>query len=334
MPEINGAARSELFEFAGELNGFIDRRLENARQSAAWDAGTRYAAAQGVGSDASGGFTDASIQTGPWIQAGYRKSGLDDLGGSATGYDADSLSFALGFDFALSDRTIVGISGGYADINVDQSRNVLNEEDIKLWQVAGYLGHQSGPIFANAQLGYSSGEVDAVRANGLSGGVITGNYDVHGFTFNGTLGYEIPIRDRAYVSPLVSLNYGDFTQDGYTESGGLNLIVGEQDTSFLEGKIGLIAGQFDNIGSSQFNTAVRVAYVHDFKGDPSSFNVAFGNGRSALLRSADYSDGRFEYGIGVSWRGSSRLSLRLDLEGESSKQYHSLGGSVRAKLNF
>ena len=146
------------------------------------------------------------------------------------------------------------MSASYSNIDVDQ-RSSTSESDIDVYQVTLYGSKNYGNINVTGQASYARGEVSAERESAT--GDITGDFDVDGFNIQALASYDFELDDNAYVSPLIGLQYGDFSTDSFTEQGGLNLSVGSGSTDTFAGSAGFITGKKVELSDSQLDFYVR-----------------------------------------------------------------------------
>ena len=319
IPEVNNAVAREAFEVSSTINSFIDRRFtQQCRDETEEVSENDY----------------APCEQGFWAQAGYQFGNQTDQDNiSITGYEVDIANFAVGYDYALNNDTIIGISGGYSSIDIDNDRANANEDDVDLLNVTLYASRDYGPWFANGQAGYSFGDVDSVRV-GINNDLITSSSDVTGFNVQGIVGYDFDLRGAGYFTPVAGIHFGNFSQDGFTEEGGLNLTVGDLDTTYVEGKAGVRTGNLYDFGDSQFNVDIRALYVYDFAGNVDDLDVTLAGGQTASLETLQGSTGRAEIGAGFSWRNASGLTVGFDVDGEAGSNYTSIGGAFRLKYKL
>ena len=251
-----------------------------------------------------------------------------------TGYDTDAFNIAIGYDVTFDDNTLVGITGGYSQIDVDQNRSIQSEEEIDILNVTAYASHKFGPWFANGQIGYSNASVDTARNSGLENGDITGSFDTNGFNVQGQVGYDFDLEDRGYISPLLGIHWGNYSSDDHTEQGGLNLEIEGADVTYVEGKAGFIAGNVIDLAASQVNIFARANYVVDFDGDVDNILVGFGDGQVTSLEALQGDDERVELGAGATWRTREGLTVGFEFDAEAANDYRSLGGFLRIKYKL
>jgi len=276
--------------------------------------------------------TTAGINSGIWVQTSYYNSAQDDERDVINSeYDADTQSFALGYDVALDDTTLVGISASYSDIEIDQLRTARDETEIDALQITAYALRQFGALQVNGQIGYISGDADTSRT--AAGEEISGSYDVDGFNLQVGANYTYKLGKTGYFSPLVSFQYADISQDSYTETGGLNLTVGGIDNDYFEGKLGFRVGEKIVSPSSITDLFFSAAVVSDFGSGPDDVSINFAD-QTSSLSVFDADDERIEIGLGINWYSSDNHSFGASVNGEFSDDFYTVGGQVQYKYSF
>ena len=319
-PQTNNASLREVFEAANTVTSYIDRRFNDNCNEDFEEASDR---------------DFATCEAGWWTQGGYQVTDQNDLDSATlTGYDANVFTLAIGYDHALTPNTLIGISGAYSQIDVDQNRGNLSEENIDVLNVTGYIGHKLGPWFANGQIGLSNASVNTDRLIALTNEAVSGSFDTNGINVQGTVGYDVDLKDAGYLTPFVGVHVGDYNSDDHTEIGGLNLEIEGSDVTYIEGKAGVITGNVIDLNESQLNVFARGAYVIDFDGNISDFNVAFGNAQSVSLNALQSDDERVELGAGVDWRNQNGFTLGFEVDAEVANDYRSVGGFLRLKYKL
>ena len=337
LPEVNSAAEQGVFQNFAMTNNFINRRLGVTSRVAGMVEGTRYASLGAMSSDASS--SGSSAERSAWVQGGIRQAEMERGSNiSDSGYESDVTNLSFGYDFDLSNDLAAGIAAGYSSLDIDHIGENVSEDDISISHVTAYIGGNSGRVFFSGQLGVASGEGDAKRLSGLDNSAITGSYDVSGYNAQATLGYDVQSleSDNLKISFLTGLQMGSFTRDAYTETGGLDLAIGEQSSDYVEGKAGFIVSKVYGSDYDYIGTSFSLAYVADFSDEDTGYSVAFGNDELVGLQSAGGIGDRFEYGVGLTVQPMANMSLTFDVEGEVSPSgtYDSLGGSLRARWAF
>jgi len=351
LPDLSNSSSQEVFESVSALNSLIGQRLSaftnNATSTAALAPASLSPAVyvekqnQAVALQVQN-VKPASLSTinsGIWVQASlYNSEQEDDLSITSLnqGYDADTQSFSLGYDFTINENTLVGFSGSYSDIEVNRLRTARDETEIDAIQLTAYGLRQFGKFQVNGQLGYIDGSADTSRT--VLGNDISGNFGLDGFNAQIETNYTFKLGQNAYFTPLVGLQYADISQDGFTETGGLNLNVAGSNTDYLEGRVGFKVGGQIVKPSSATDLFFSAGLVSDFSSAPDDINISFGT-QTAGLSVFNGDDERLELGAGVNWYSSKNYSLGASINGEVSDDFYTVGGrlffiNTRVKSNI
>ena len=276
----------------------------------------------------------ATAQTGAWVQGAYRYSDQENDAPSSTtlfdnGYNANSYTFAVGYDHALDDQTIVGVTGSFSEVNIDANRDANSSSNLDIFQIGVYGSRQFGQLNVSGQASYVAGEGDTQRA---AFETITGNFDIDGFNIGALASYDFEFGDY-YVAPLLGLQYSSIDTDGLTESGGLNIQVEDSNTDFIEGRAGATFGVRQELSQSIADFYLTVAAINDFGGGPDDITLSFAN-QSTTLTQLDTNDLRGQAIAGVNWYSGETLTIGGTINGELANDFTSIGGSIRAKFNF
>ena len=333
LPDEGNAVGFEITEIVQDVNNIIGGRLNSLTGKTAHFGGgvEQFAQSSTRLTDASNNY--GSSTTGPWVQGGYRyarQSGDSSNGSNFNGYTADVVNFAIGYDYALTADSIVGISGSYSSADTDE-RSGNGEAEIDLFQAILYGAKNYGPINVSAQASYSFGDVTAERTTSIE--TITGEFDVDGFNIEGEASYQFDLEGSGYIAPLAGLRYGNFSSDEFTEDGGFDAIIGGNTTDLFEGRLGAITGNQYSFSNAVLDVYAHGAYVYNFGGGVDDLDIIVG-GQSASLERFEFDDQRVELGLGANWVNEEGFSLGASLDGEAGSSYTSIGGRVRAKFNF
>ena len=161
---------------------------------------------------------------------------------------------------------------------------------------------------------------------------IESDYDIDAFTAQAAASYTVDF-GSAYLTPLVGVQYGVVSADGYTENGGLNIAIDDTETDYLEGRVGFTLGKQFNEGGDLRDYFIRAALVNDFGGGADDLDIAFSN-QALSLQSFDADDLRVNGQIGYNWISGNALSLGAVVGGDLSDSYTSVSGNMRVKYNF
>jgi uncharacterized protein YhjY with autotransporter beta-barrel domain len=342
LPDLSNNAPVQVFEAVSNVGDIINRRIGNAsRRSGSafnFDAGTQLAsAADDVVRPANAADGYYNVQTGFWINGTYRVADQDNTnntGGPSNGYESDILSVASGFDFAVSDSTLLGLSVAYSNIDTDLDRASGGESELDAYHFSVYAAHRAGPVFLSGQAGYTTSDIEAVRLTNLGAGTIRSDFDVDGFSAQLNASYDISLGGNGYFAPLVGLNYSRFSTDDYVEDGGLDLLIDVESTDFVEARGGFLLGYEAKTDNGSFiNLFGKVAYVVNLSDNATNVTARFGT-QTVVLQGIETNDERVELGAGVNFYGDNNLTIGASVDGEVSSDYSSIGGTFRVKFAF
>ena len=91
-------------------------------------------------------------------------------------------NIVLGYDVALGEDTLIGLSGGYVRLNTEADRDSDDLVEIDVFQITGYAAKLIQGWEISGQASYAFGEADTQR---FAFERITGNYDVDALSFEG-----------------------------------------------------------------------------------------------------------------------------------------------------
>ena len=332
-PDLSNSVPQEAFRAIVDTTGIISQRLSNLKRSASANGPALYASNSLTGLSKE---RYSTAQSGAWIQGGYRYAKQENVTSQSqslltNGYDANSVTIALGYDYALDDNTILGLSGSYTDLNLDSRSTIESERDVSVFQVGAYAARQYGSLQISGQASYAFGDVDAEREAFEQ---ITGEFDIDGFNFQGLASYDYEFGNGYYVEPHVSLQYSNVSTDAFTEVGGLGLTIDDTSNDYFEGRAGATLGFRSNLDETAYTDFyATVGVITDFSGDPDELNLNFANQNVSVL-GLDSEDTRLETILGVNIFSSGSWSVGGTLNGEWASDYTAVGGNLRLKYNF
>ena len=352
LPDLSNASTREVFESIGQVSNTIGQRISSLTNAGA--VGNTSIASENpfrsvdavysVDENGKGEYVlpvqasvsglDLSARTGLWLQGSFTNSEQDnesDANVLDTGFSARTDSYSLGFDFALADDTLVGVSVTDTSIDIDQDRLANDESDIDLVQLNLYGAKQYGALQLNAQLSYVDGDVDSTRT--ALGSEISADYDIDGYSLQVEGNYAFKLGKTGYITPLLRLSYSDISSDSFTEDGGLNATVSGFDDEFFEAELGFRLGERIVTASSLVDLYLTASVVTEFGGDSDNVSVSFAN-QTTTLSTFDADDERLELGVGVNWYASDSVSFGASLNGQVSDDFYNVDGQVQVKFNF
>ena len=275
---------------------------------------------------------------GLWIQEfGY----FADRAGSSfgPGYRGQGIGVAVGFDrpagpFYAAGVNFVGSASEVSEVDgVDDPMSALSA------QLGAYAGAR-GPAGINLDIyggaGFDSfehnrrvliGEFDATPSAEWTGYHLTGSARVsRNFEFG-----------RYYVSPALSVDYLTLFESDYTETGGgtgVDLFVGERDsTSFSSTGLLSFGAMFDN-GQSWWSPTLRVGYRNEFSDEIMETEAGFVDyDETFTLRSQRMPGTGMIFGFGVS-AGSGYSTFSFDYDADIRDDFIRHTGRLVIRLVF
>jgi len=171
---------------------------------------------------------DGKLPTGSgiWFQ-GFGGYGTQDLRKNADGYSATSTGIAAGIDrlVGIGDDLRVGLAGAYAYGNIDNSGITDNNRtNINSYMGIAYGAMHFDPWYLNAAIGLGRHTYDTERiALGRSAEAQHESWQV---TAKIDAGWPIQYNDLWTFVPLASFSYNRINEDGYTEHGKQQKVLG------------------------------------------------------------------------------------------------------------
>ncbi|MCS5595955.1 MAG: autotransporter domain-containing protein [Alphaproteobacteria bacterium] len=276
-----------------------------------------------------------------WIQ-GFGATGEQDERDNVSGYDVDSVGFALGLDTEnVAEDLTVGVSVAYANTDVESDAISNAETEIDSYQIALYGDYDlSNTAFITAQLAYMWSDNETTRnPGGVSSLVANGDYDSDTFIANATLGNDYHMGHGSLVlTPSVSANYVHYSADSYTETGAgtANLSVNSDSMNIFELGLGVNAEwSFEQANGSWFKPSVGVGVRHDLIGDEyQATNQFAGSTTSFEVEGYDPAQTTFDAGVGFKYYTTDSWTISADYNYEFKSDFDSHAGVVKASYKF
>ena len=166
-------------------------------------------------------------------------------------FDADIFSVSYGGDYAVTDKLIVGLAGGYADTDMDTKFNG-GETDFSTWTIAPYVGYRISDYFGvDVSGGYSESDADNRRV--AAGVRITSDQDSDAY-FVSVNGRVAKWFGNIGVNGNIGYIYSKSESDNMTESNA-NFVAGAKDT-FEQLEVGVRVSYY----TERFIPYLSVAY--------------------------------------------------------------------------
>jgi len=269
----------------------------------------------------SGRFGGFSMNDKQGIESGFWSSGFGGWGdregtdiGSRYAYDLTGGIF--GYDHKLSETLLLGAAVGYA--SMDLSMDDLSENaDAESWQGAIYGLYKDGPIHVGLIGSYGSHDYKTTRKIDFScvNRTALADYNAYDLSAHLEAGYRIDTGKNTYVMPAASLQAIWMNRDAFTENGAsaMNLIVDEEQTTSIPGRIGLtFGGETTDRNGGKFTPEIRVAWRHEFAADNQySHQASFAGApaQSFVIKGDGLKRDSFEAGATVAYETKSGTSI-------------------------
>ena len=263
----------------------------------------------------------------------------DGNGTESANYDISHTGILGGFDVAVSNNTVFGVSLGF-----DFAKADLHGGDGKHEGNSTRFGVYGMSVFENTYFGYglSAGATsfETKRNSGYNGETLSGSTD--GNDINASLlfgaGWTLDKERGIDLAPYVGLDFGYAYADGFKEEGGRQtaLDVDKTERLSLRGKLGATLS-WRATGSLRFS--LDAAFAHEFLDSDIDVDAAFASGdlRGKSFSSTAYLmdentiqiGPRFDYRVDETWSVSGGYSYETDLDDTAT---HSANLGVRARF--
>ena len=283
---------------------------------------------------------------GAWLQEFFYFADRD-LAGQSEQYRGEGFGFAGGLDTALGPFHAVGVTAGFASTEVEDVIGGDEPLHVRTYQAGAYAGFEKNGF--NIDL-YGGGGISDFEQTRL---VTVGNYfgsaegEWEGSHANAALraGYEIPINDKFWARPSVSVDYLYLNEYGHTETGtsGVRLRVDGRRSETAAATAMLDVGAKFMGKRTWIRPSLRVGYRNEFMSDPVETAFRFqgltdtnGNvfdSEIARLRAFAFPDEGLLLGFTVA-AGSNYSSIGFDFDSDIRDGFIRHTGRVVIRLLF
>ncbi len=276
--------------------------------------------------------SDRSTKFKPFVNIlGADREGDGD-GTDAANYDITHAGAIGGFDFAVSDNTIVGVS-----IGVDWAKADLKDGAGKHEGEGSRIGVYGMTVFENAYVGYglSAGGMSFDTKRRFGDRTMTGDTD--GNDVNATLlfgaGWTLSDAYGIDLAPYVGLDIGYVTADAFTESGSAETALDTEsiDRWSLRGKIGATLSWR---ATERLRIGLDAMFAHEFGDSDIDIDAKIGgnafSSKAYLMDENTIQIGpRIDFRIDDTWSVSAAYAFETDLDETTT---HSANLGVRARF--
>ncbi len=259
--------------------------------------------------------------------------------GDRTGFVAEGAGAVVGADYRIDERFLVGMSLGYTNTDL-RYRDFGSEGEIDTFRFGPYVSYTQGHLFVDSSLTFGFHDNELRRTVFLPG---PGDFATARSSFNSFdlswyigAGYDFTF-DATTLTPLVSLQYTYYDQDGFNERGAApaNLAVSGLDTDSLRLILGGRVTHRLRFGQFQFVPEAMLGWSHEFLNDAQSITGRFLDaGDPFTVRGGGPSRNALILGAGVSALLDHNISAFFRYDGEIGERHdsHTLSGGLTVRF--
>ncbi len=282
------------------------------------------------------------VRNGVWIQefAGIydQKDGINERGA-----DVFNFGLAAGYEFALSDRGVIGVNLSYNISDVKFKESGKDRLAVQNTQLGLYSAFWLDNFFLENQA--SIGYLDFSSEKELVLGELDrfATADWNGLQYSGVIkaGYEFDLGALS-ITPTAGVNYNNVHQNSYTEvdgGAGFNLSVDDYNRNFLSTDLKLeIAHKTEfktgNLVDSVMRIALQGGWSQHLNDDPIEISTSFEGQNNYFTVFGDPIDkNNFQAGLGVYFTSNYfAFTIRYDAEWRDQYLGHSANMNLRARF--
>lgn len=250
----------------------------------------------------------------------YGLYGDRETDGTDLGYHYSAYGAGFGLDYQVSERWLLGATGGYWDGNLEFASSA--DRTAMTGAHVGLYGSFNDPgWYVDSVVSYTSLDFESTRFVDLVDEQLEGDFGGGMFSGYVEAGLNWQRRPDCLIQPLASLQVATVDIDGYTESGGTTGLQydSERYTSTQTG-LGAKATRrlFRDADGSTAEIELRARWLHEFGDTQSSVGVQFTGQPGAAFRVEDAAIGRDSavLGAGLSARLGQATRLYFDYDTE------------------
>jgi outer membrane autotransporter protein len=183
-----------------------------------------------------------------------------DSDGNGPGFDANATEYQIGYDHRLGANSIVGLSVGKSDADIDVDDRSA-DGNIDTTSFGAYARHDAANWYGSAALSYNRHSVESKR-DLLLGGEAKAAYHARTLAFSGEVGKRLGKR-QWNLEPHLTVKIANTRQPSFGESGPVGALdVDSSDYNSRRLGLGLrVAGGAHN---ARIQPRLLLAYEHEF----------------------------------------------------------------------
>lgn len=268
--------------------------------------GTKYREllAQAGGAPMADDADDASMRRSSIWATVARAKDDGDGDGNGPGFEATATEYQVGVNRNISANTVVGISVGRSNGNVEIDRGG-SDGDLDTTSVGAFVRHDSGNFYVSGLLSYSKHDINSDRVTG-GFGTVSADYDARTIALWGEVGKKF-VRGGLNLEPNISLKLSNTKQDGFTESGLGGLSVSGDNYNSRRLGIGVRISSNDN--ASKFRPYGFLGFEREFGDDSAALTNQLGGLPAFRVNSSELGKNIWAARLGADARINDRFSL-------------------------
>jgi outer membrane autotransporter protein len=242
----------------------------------------------------------------------------------------------LGFDHALTDRLMAGVSVGYSRTDIDLNRN-QGSGTIKSLFGSIYASYFNKNLYVDGALSYGRNWYDNHRLIKIGSFQRETDSDHDGDLFSAYLGagYYFDIK-KWLIGPFASLQYIYLDEESYREkgAGSVSLNIDDRQTDSLVSELGVRLARVFKTKCGSLIPELSAAWLHDFDIDDRVVTSSFAGspGASFSMKGQDVERNGAVLGTGITFIHKSGLSTSLKYRGEFREKYKS--NAIMGELRY
>ena len=265
-----------------------------------------------------------------------RTGGMDTHSGY-DGYDYGSIIFSGGYDRMIGDGFLAGVSGGYAQTNADYKDAGGSDSSLESYTMGLYGTWFKDDWYMDTVIAGTYNQYDISRQIPFLNS--TASSDPTGYTLSAKTAGGRRYQTGDYgLTPMISLEYTRFHQNGYTESGAgaANLTLKAISSNFLESGIG---GKIDRSWETDFGRIIpelSAMWMHEWLTQNRNLTVSMTGMPGTVFpqTTAETAKDAFRFGAGIRAIHDKGMSITLRYQGEIEEHASSQSLMCEAQVLF
>ena len=258
-----------------------------------------------------------------------------------SGYSGRAYGLAFGADTNVGSDTRLGLGLSYAKTNVgfttDGNAGAGSNVSVNTYQLTGYGTRDFGQVYVDGMLSYARHNTSGKRLAALAREA-TYSTNANQWTARIGAGYRIPMSGKTVFTPLASLEWTNFNQNSYTESGAgaLSLNVDGLRVNRTKGGVGFrVSGESTMASGTVFKPELHMGVYNDFNNGSVATTSSFTGGAGSFsTQGQSVQRTSYNVGAGVTFlQGrSGSVGVVYDYEARSSFKGHNF--QVQGRWTF